>query len=262
MIDITALPFVLQRIIMDYAPNLPAYANKERIRRHLDSKYCGLCGDYIDIYSPIGKKKPRHCHFRKKKWKYEFKSWKYVSEKLFFIHLHKSVKNSIPSNIYFELMRLGKDNKFRFVFRQRGVRYFYSIKWVVNNKSLLPFPKTSILDSNIYTNPDFFLEHNHAMSQSRYFSKIVSFQNVYSSFHHKTIRDTIDMLIQTDYTCFEMFIYYFIEHPEFMYDMVENHFFSFLYYIQKNRLSVHNPLVRLVLEKYPEFIIFVSDYKN
>lgn len=251
------LPFVLQKEIMEYAPRLEIFPNTKLLRKHFEKKYCKECGEYIDLYHHRQRKPPQHFHYKKKKFKYEFRSWIYRYEKLcFYLHFWKHKKtHSLPYNVYTSLLNqtdlnLSIEKKYRIVYRQKSIRFFYDLRDLITNKTNCLTVKINTIDMNIYTNPDIFLKEfgDYETIPALSYSKIVLFENVGSSFHKQQISKIISNILKHRFSYFNMFSDYLENNQECLFQVIEDNFESFFYFI--THFTISDNLLNILLHKF------------
>ena len=236
------LPFVLQKEIMEYAPRLELFSNTTQLKEHFEEKYCAECGEYIDLYHPEGatrRNPPRHFHYKKKKFKYEFRSWIYRYEKLcFHLHLTTNRTHCLPYSVYCLFLNhvdfdFSIHTKYRIAYRQKGVRFFYDLRDMISNKSKTASLKVNTIDMNIYTNPDIFIKEfkEYDTIPAVSYSKIVLFQDVQNNFHKNQISKIIRIILKHQFNYFNLFSDHFVNDQECLFDVIEENFENFLYFV-------------------------------
>lgn len=254
------LPFVIVRMIMDYTPFLTIPPHFEWIRKHLDKKYCHVCGEYIDVdHHSLQEDDPKHIHYKHYKHRYESKKWIYYYDRpVLFLHFWKLRGNSISYLMYERFMGsrdMQLEGDLRFVYRQKGIRYFYNLKRVIEGQLDRPSRRVNILDMNIYWNPDAYLTDEDMMISYRYTeSKVVLFEDVCSPCHKENIRKTIHRLLQINMNYLYLFTTYIHEEPALLTELLEKYFWSVISIIIEARLY---RLMCMVLSEHPEHAMFI-----
>ena len=152
------LPFHVQRLILDFHPNLPYFKNKMILCTHFRRKYCKTCGEYIDYAFP--KKNtilvPRHIHSHRAR--YEDHHHKYVAvDTRLFMNLTPYEQTVMSYTKYKTKMMNDVETYYRLIFRVKGKRNFFRIHKIVNGRSLTPLHMVNVGMQNIFWNPDCYL---------------------------------------------------------------------------------------------------------
>jgi len=254
------LPFVIERMIMDYTPFLTVPPHFKWIRTHLDKKYCHVCGEYIDVdHHTYPDEDPIHIHYKHYRHRYESKKWIYYYDRpVIFLHFWKLRGNSMSYIMYERLMgsrHMQLEGDLRFVYRQRGVRYFHNMKRMIDGQSNRPSRRVNTLDMNIYWNPDSYLTDEDMMISYRYSeSKVVLFEDVSSRFHKDNIKKMIRRLLQINMNYLYLFTTYLHEEPCLLTELLDEFFWNVIGLIIEARLY---RLMRMVLQKHPQYTVFI-----
>jgi hypothetical protein len=148
------LPFILQRAIMDYSPRLPWMINSEVVLRHLSTRYCNRCGEYIDF--PIKRRPARHIHFGRAKYRQDVYRYETRDASLFMNMFSKPHTMALTKSTY--RMRRMRDypTGIKLIFRVRGNRVFYNLRRILRAKSFHPTEMINMRDFNIFHNAEFY----------------------------------------------------------------------------------------------------------
>ena len=220
---ICELPFIVQRTVMDFSPRLPWMTNIEIVLRHISTRYCPQCGEYMD-YSC--KRRPvRHIHFGRAKYRLDVYRYEARDVSLFMNLFNKPHITAITRAAY----RIRKIRDFktdmRLIFRVRGNRVFFNLSRILQARSFHPTEMMNIKDFNIFQNPEFYTPEEFAMyihpgmtmhdgNMNRSFHlRAARIQRVDTDNHYRHIFKTICQLMRWSDHYMVIYIDLMITHP-------------------------------------------------
>lgn len=276
------VPFVLQRKIIDYMGILPKHPDvlKRNLSDHLKTKYCSVCGEYLEIYHHDGScANYRHYHnlinrkemFQETCFKYE------VMLPSFFIHLSRFVRRiqriskrrSAFSSLDFDRFDLFYKNEYgraipdyytiRIIYRKRLKQFIYRF-----NEDGVLNPIVNILDMNIFYNPDvdmieYRMDETIPYSFSMKQPYVVT--NVDSYRHHVQIKKILYFSMRKHHpTNFVFFDEYFINYPTFLIEFASNHLKECIEMMLRNLdKEGMETYMRIILQLYPDGLEWITE---
>lgn len=147
------IPFSILQHILSYRPNYTTIPRYDLLQKHLRTKYCPTCGEYIDLHNP--KYRTRHVHLRYRRYyKYDSTS-SYHTSPLSPFHVQLHLPNDISHEEY---KRLQKQTYSAWVvYKKKHNKYFYNFKKMLHSQSRTCELRVNTLDMNCFKNIHFYL---------------------------------------------------------------------------------------------------------
>jgi hypothetical protein len=161
---ITELPFIMQMKIMEYRPRLFKLSEKvlQVMEKHLNTRYCNICGEYIDCIRYRNRKPPFHVHPSNKnlyaRYTPKKKQYQYINptiEDLFLherpLHTVSTLKYTLHSSYQYDQLPV------RFKYRVHGPRYFFNFTRLINYRSRVMILSNDPRHKNVFENPEVYV---------------------------------------------------------------------------------------------------------
>lgn len=241
------LPFILQRHIMEFWPNLPRVPVRiqHKVRLHLNRKYCSRCGEYIDIPQCYEhRKSPIHIHYGKKGLRDDRR----------LILVRPTIQDLMPYGVKARIQSSSAvvyDYDVRFmhvsiVFIISGPRHFYNMRRLLRSRSRRMTLMKNAPMTNIFHNPKFHLSTTtdiDAWTRSKMENRVLN-----STEHRESIARVFCHVVH-GYPCFFdtcLDSNVFIDHGYILYHLVQEmpHIMSHLMYVPDFPASVYQNLIR------------------
>jgi hypothetical protein len=154
------IPFHLQIKIMSYRPRLQKFPRSIVLSKHLNNKYCKVCGEYIEGLKYTGDPFPVHAHTSR--YFYMQKETKYLKIKSYYAtNLFKKQfsNHSVTIKNYDECFEGDVQLPFEIIFQKKGLQYYYNFADFCNERSKKIQLMIDYRMTNIFENPNCWLSH-------------------------------------------------------------------------------------------------------
>jgi len=154
------MPFHLQIKIMSYRPRLHKFPRSIVLGKHLNNKYCKVCGEYIEGLKYTGDPYPLHAHTSR--YYYAPKETKYLKIRSYYAtHLYKKQfpSHHVTIKKYDECLHGDIPLPFEIIFQKKGLQYYYNFADFCNQKNKKIQLMIDYRMTNIFENPNCWLSH-------------------------------------------------------------------------------------------------------